>query len=31
VAGTVSRVPVQAGQSVNPGDVLVEIEPEPGG
>ena len=31
VAGTVTGVPVTAGQSVNPGDVRVEIEPEPGG
>jgi biotin carboxyl carrier protein len=31
VAGTVADVPVTTGQSVNPGDVLVRIDPEPGG
>ena len=31
VAGKVTHVPVAVGQSVNPGDILVVIEPEPGG
>ncbi len=28
VAGTVREIPVEEGQAVNPGDVLIEIEPE---
>jgi len=31
VAGTVMEIPVGAGDTVNPGDTLVVIEPEPGG
>jgi multidrug resistance efflux pump len=31
VSGTVCEVPVRSGQTVNPGDPLVVIEPEPGG
>lgn len=31
LGGTVKEVPVRVGQTVNPGDVLIVIEPEPGG
>jgi len=30
VSGTVTSIPVEAGQAVNPGDALIVIDPEPG-